>query len=214
MKLVKSDGGRSKYFRASNVGDCVVRAICNASERDYKSVYDAINALAKSERRGTRKRGVSSARDGVYKNTIKKCIEENLGFKWVSCMSIGSGCKVHLRADELPKGDLIVQVAKHLTCVRDGVLYDTYDCSAGGTRCVYGYWYNPYLPVARKLWEHVYGYTPTRKELSMAGCMEQHGLDVLGGKKCVWIWDNLGNKGVIDLDGNIYSEEMVNSVLH
>lgn len=30
--------------------------------------------------------------------------------------------------------------SKHLTCVKDRVLYDTYDCSRDGTRCVYGYW--------------------------------------------------------------------------
>jgi len=55
-------------------------------------------------------------------------------------MAIGQGCKVHLRAEELPPGRLVVQVSKHVTAVIDGVIYDTHDCSRGGTRCVYGLW--------------------------------------------------------------------------
>lgn len=36
MKFHYSDGGRSNYFKATNVGDCVTRAICNATGKDYK----------------------------------------------------------------------------------------------------------------------------------------------------------------------------------
>ena len=140
MKFIHSDGGRNKYFKASNVGDCVCRAICNATGEDYKKIYDLINELSKNERTGKRKRGTSNARSGVYKSTEKKIIEDILGWKWHSCMTIGSGCKVHLTDSELPNGNLIVRVSKHLTCVKNGILYDTYDCSRNGTRCVYGYW--------------------------------------------------------------------------
>ena len=64
----------------------------------------------------------------------------SLGFIWHPTMQIGSGCKVHLRADELPPGRLVVMVSKHSAAVIDGVLHDTHDCSRNGTRCVYGYW--------------------------------------------------------------------------
>lgn len=140
MELIYSTGGREKYFKKENVGDCVVRAICNATGLDYKEVYDNINLLAKEERITKRKKGISSARNGVYKSTWKKYLE-NLGWKWRSCMGIGTGCTTHLCEEELPKGTLIVQVSKHLTCVKNGILYDTYDCTRGGTRCVYGYYY-------------------------------------------------------------------------
>lgn len=139
MEFVNSDGGRSKYFKGS-AGDCVCRAICNATGKDYKEIYDYINELSKGERTGKRKRGISSARNGVYKDTTKKVIEDYLGWKWHPTMTIGSGCKIHLVENELPKGTLIVKLSKHMTCVKDGVLYDTYDCSREGTRCVYGYW--------------------------------------------------------------------------
>ena len=107
---------------------------------DYKEIYDKLNECAKSERIGTRKKKISTARNGVYKDTTRKVIEGYLGWKWHPVMGIGSGCTTHLRSDELPKGNIIVRVTKHLTCVKDGVLYDTYDCSRDGTRCVYGFW--------------------------------------------------------------------------
>lgn len=139
MELVVNDGGRSKYFKGS-AGDCVCRAICNATGKDYKEIYDFINELSQREKTTKRKKGKSSARNGVYKDTTKRIIEDYIGWKWHPTMTIGSGCKVHLKSDELPKGTLIVKTSKHLTCVKDGILYDTYDCSREGTRCVYGYW--------------------------------------------------------------------------
>lgn len=145
--FVYDDGGRSKYFKAKGVGDCVTRAICNATGKDYKEVYDAINRLAAKERRGTRKRGISNARNGVYKATERKYLE-SLGWKFVPTMSIGSGCTVHLDPEQLPMGVLIVRVSRHTTCMRNGVLYDTYDCSRDKTRCVYGYYY-PATPKAK-----------------------------------------------------------------
>lgn len=142
MEFIYSDGGRSKYFKAKDAGDCVTRAICNASGKDYLEVYNGLKELAKHERRGKRKSGsgISSVRNGVFKNTERKYIEEILGWKRHACCGIGVSNRVHLKESELPKGTLIVQVSRHLTCVKDGVIYDTYDCSREGTRMVYGYW--------------------------------------------------------------------------
>lgn len=139
MNWMFNDGGREAAGFKGKTGDCVCRAIAIAAERPYKEVYDLINQFAKSERTGTRKRGKSNARTGVYKNCIRK-VMEHYGFTWVPTMQIGSGAKVHLRADELPKGRLVVNVSKHSTAVIDGVINDTYDCSRDGTRCVYGYY--------------------------------------------------------------------------
>ena len=143
MEFVYNDGGRSKYFKAKNVGDCVTRAIANATGRDYKEVYDALNALAKSTKNTHKgKKLKSSARDGMYKKVYHKYLT-SIG--WVRCVTckVGEGVKMHLRAEELPKGNLIVEIARHLTNVRDGIIYDTYDCSDNGytdKRAVYAYW--------------------------------------------------------------------------
>jgi hypothetical protein len=139
MQFVYNDGGRSKYFTAQKVGDCGVRAICNATGKDYKEVYNAINRLAKTERTGVRKHSISNARNGVYRCTMHNYLS-SIGWEWCPTMTIGSGCQVHLNERELPEGTLILNLSGHFSCVKNGVLYDTYDCSRGGTRCVYGYW--------------------------------------------------------------------------
>lgn len=142
MEFVKATGGRELYFEKQNVRDCCTRAVANATGMDYLEVYKGINELAKRER--TSKRAKSSARNGVRATTIKKYIEEVLGWIWVPCMGIGTGCKVHLRKGELPEsGDYILNLSGHLSCWKNNKLYDTYDCSRDGTRCVYGYWRRP-----------------------------------------------------------------------
>ncbi len=44
---------------------------------------------------------------------------------------------MHLIKNELPPGKLIVQCARHLTSVIDGIINDTWDCP---DKCVYGYY--------------------------------------------------------------------------
>ena len=132
------DGGRQTAGYRGEAGDCVVRAIAIASGRSYQEVYDALNELVKRERprKGARR---FSSRAGVPKKIFHPYIL-GLGFRWVPCMRIGSGCAVHLQTDELPRGRLIVRLSRHLAAVIDGVLHDLGDCSRGGTRCVYGYY--------------------------------------------------------------------------
>jgi hypothetical protein len=80
----------------------------------------------------------------VFKRVAKKYIEEIVGWQWIATMSIGSGCRVHVKADELPNNDtIILNLSKHFACVKNGELYDIFDCSREGTRCVYGYWKAP-----------------------------------------------------------------------
>jgi hypothetical protein len=134
-----NDGGRADAGYKGTTGDCVVRAIAIGTERPYQTVYDELNALGKAERFTKRKRSRSSARTGVFGITIRKYLE-SLGWKFTPTMGIGTGCRVHLRAYELPSGRLIVSVSKHLVAVVDGVIRDNHDSTRDGTRCVYGYW--------------------------------------------------------------------------
>ena len=140
MKVVIDDGGRSAAGYEGQARDCVCRSIAIASGKPYAEVYAALNALAKSER--ARKGGRSSARTGVHRDTAHRYLE-GLGFSWVPTMAIGTGCRVHLREDELPPGRLVISLSRHCTAVIDGVVYDTHDPARGGTRCVYGYWRAP-----------------------------------------------------------------------
>jgi hypothetical protein len=143
MTFVFNDGGRAAAGFHGRAGDCVVRAIAIATGKPYREVYDALNALAATEKIGKRKKKKSNSRSGVYRQTYSRYLR-SLGWQWTPTMSIGSGCKVHLRACELARGTLIVRLSRHLTAVVDGELHDTHDCSRGGTRCVYGYFVQPY----------------------------------------------------------------------
>ena len=136
MELKKTDGGRAAAGYQGETGDCVVRAIAVALEKPYQEVYDALAALMSQERL-KRKRG--SPRNGVPRSTYERYLKSN-GWEFVPTMAIGSGCKVHLKAEELPKGRIICRVSKHLVAVIDGVMHDSHDPSRGGTRCVYGYY--------------------------------------------------------------------------
>ncbi len=140
MKWVYDDGGRSKYYQNQKANDCVCRALSISLEKDYKEIYNLINTYADEYRKTENKEDISHARTGVSKELTYKILTD-LGYKWIPKMFFGKGCTVHLRDGELPKkGNLIVSVSKHLTCVKDGVIYDTYDPSRKGKRCVYGYY--------------------------------------------------------------------------
>jgi len=140
MQFVFSDGGRrAAGFRRENVGDCVARSISIAMELPYMEVHSQLLEFAQLTERRARKSNPSS---GVFTRTYRKFIEER-GWVFTPTMAIGSGCRVHLRDGELPNGRLVVRLSRHLTAVIDGVIYDTYDPSRGGTRCVYGFYSKP-----------------------------------------------------------------------
>ena len=144
MKNYKyNDGGRKEAGFKGEARDCVCRAIVIASGRPYQEVYDRLAEGNASQRRskGQKTKLPKSARNGIYvKRKWFKNYMKELGFEWTATMQIGSGCKVHLKSDELPKGRLVCVVSRHYVSVIDGVINDTHDCSREGTRCVYGYW--------------------------------------------------------------------------
>lgn len=137
-----NDGGRELAGYKGKTGDCVTRAICIATNKPYQEVYDAIHEANKNFVSSTRKKlksKTTSPRSGAHKDAYRPYLE-SLGFKWTPTMKIGSGCTTHLKKEELPSGIIIAKVSKHLVCVVDGIINDTYDCSRAGKRCVYGYY--------------------------------------------------------------------------
>lgn len=125
-------------------GNCVAQAIHLATNIPYLEICQVIKEFGAKERKSKYQKHTSksSARTGVYKPTTRK-IMEHLGWTWTPTMGIGTGCQVHLRRDELPLGRLVVSVSRHITCVIDHVILDTYNPDRGGTRCIYGYWMEP-----------------------------------------------------------------------
>jgi len=132
MKFQYNDGGRAAAGYKGATRDCVARSMAIATQMGYEYCYDMVQTNCKDH-------GDGGARNGVPKK-VTRAMMEVLGWEWVPTMGIGTGCKVHLRDGELPMGRLMVSTSRHITAVIDGVIYDTYDPSRGGTRCVYGYW--------------------------------------------------------------------------
>lgn len=144
-----NDGGRRDAGYKGDSGDCVVRAIAIATGLPYKEIYAELFKRTVSHAKNRRdkyakelrsaRRSELSPRTGVHRKVYEPYLE-SLGWKWVATSGIGRGCKMRLTASELPVGTVILRVSQHLTCTLDGVLNDTYDCSRGGTRMVYGYY--------------------------------------------------------------------------
>lgn len=153
LDFVADDGGRMNSGFKGRAGDCVCRAVAIVSGRPYADVYarlaDGMGAQRKTSRTGKQPR---SARDGIHvKRKWFRDYMAELGLVWVPTMQIGSGCKVHLLAGELPPGKLVVALSGHYTAVIDGVIHDTSDPTRAtishengvdrmSHRCVYGYW--------------------------------------------------------------------------
>lgn len=135
-----NDGGRAAAGFRGSARDCVARSIAIAADIPYRDVYDALaDGTANQRRSSTTGKRSRSAGNGIY--TKRKWFKDymaSLGFKWTSCMGIGTGCTTHL--SDFGKGTYIAALSKHYTVVKDGVIHDTHDPSRDGTRCVYGYW--------------------------------------------------------------------------
>src|SRR5215469_12383667 len=109
---IYDDGGRSAAGFKGKAGDCVTRALSIATGISYLSVYEELHWLNKlyaaSHRdqvarriaRGGGRRG-TTPRNGIFNHVYRPYLER-LGWRWTPTMAIGSGCRVHLRADELP----------------------------------------------------------------------------------------------------------------
>ena len=140
--IVVNGLGKQKF-----VGDCVIRAISIACEIPYIDVQKEIQKRNKNFRETSWSReamNMKPKQDIGMNGSFRKVYEPyllSLGWKWQPTMGIGTGCKVHLKANELPGGRLICRVSKHLVAVIDGVIHDTYNPSRAETRCVYGYFY-------------------------------------------------------------------------
>lgn len=108
------------------VGDCVVRAISCAENKDYLETRRKLNAL---KRQWNKPSYTSTV---FIRKYLKDC--NYISFQaeaGQTRMTGGMFCITH------PEGTYLLKMAHHLTCCKDGVIYDTWDCS---DKCVYCAW--------------------------------------------------------------------------
>lgn len=136
MEFIKSQGGREKYFKRANVKDCVVRAICNATGEDYQKTYDGVRQCQEKFYRqmGVYKGKKVSPRNGVPQEVTKEYIEKELKWKWHPLKN------ANILDHKFGKSTYIVQMKKHLTCIKENKLYDSWDCQNKKDKTVLGYW--------------------------------------------------------------------------
>lgn len=134
MNLIFNDGGRGLAGRKGTAGDCCARSVSIVTGRDYATVWAELAELHHAQGLGR------TADRGIFCNPALHHYLAGLGMVWTSCMRIGTGCRVHMRANELPAGRLMLRLSRHYTAVIDHKIHDTADPSRAGTRCVYGFW--------------------------------------------------------------------------
>ena len=138
-EFILNDGGRAAAGYKGSAGDCGVRALSIVTGLDYAEVYKTVGEFCKLEKPSKTRRGKSSPRTGIHRVTFDK-IAEHYGLEWVGIMKVGQGVTVHVRADELPRGRMVLNLSRHFAAYCDGAVLDTHDPRRSGTRAVYGYW--------------------------------------------------------------------------
>lgn len=106
------------YYNANpyqrSVNDCTVRAISLATNTSWDSTYDTLSEYAKRQ-------GITFSEIDFLNGYLEDRFEQ---------FSPPAGTyKVQDFLDENVKGRFLVTMSGHITCVIDGVLYDTFDCS-------------------------------------------------------------------------------------
>ena len=134
--FIKNDGGRSAAgYKSTRVRDCVVRAVTIATNGNYKTIYDEVNAAGESFNGRKNSARIGMEFDALMSYMIQK------GFEYVP-MKLRGPMRVRLNELELAAGSVVVDVAGHAVACIDGVLHDSFDCRQikYGGRIVRGYW--------------------------------------------------------------------------
>lgn len=132
MTTATKTKSRNRYFQPNpnkndKVGDCVVRAMCKAVDRDWDTVFKVLCNIA------YRLKCMPNS-DMAWEEFLKKN-----GFAY-NKITVTKGSKrgtVAEFAEKNKQGTFVLKIANHLVTVVDGYYYDTWDC---GNKSLYGYW--------------------------------------------------------------------------
>jgi hypothetical protein len=123
MRFEYTDGGRSKYYSGFADGDCVTRAFSIGLNKSYLEIYELVNKISQIERKLPKikgfKRDYSSAKGGVYPHIIEK-LAKHFNLKKKNRKG---------KIKDIPNGKFLVITEEHIACIRNGILFDTHDCS-------------------------------------------------------------------------------------
>jgi len=125
------DGGRSAAGFKGSAGDCVTRAIAIAEFRDYNEVREELMAekrswMAKSRSRSAKKAKSASVRNGTEAKVYRPYLEKR-GWVRKTLVKFGDPSRKKMVPEEIPLGNVIVEIPKHVIAIKDHVVHDTFD---------------------------------------------------------------------------------------
>jgi hypothetical protein len=128
MEVIMSFEFLNLHPKGKNVRDCVKRALTFATGLTYQEVSLMLNRL--KEETNCKKFN----EDKNWKEYIKRLGYEKLSFQAIQGCNRMTG---ETFCEYYPSGTYLLRMAHHLTICKDGVIYDTWNCSE---KCVYNAW--------------------------------------------------------------------------
>lgn len=117
----KKDGTPLKW----NKNDCSVRAICAVTGLTWGAVFDYLAELAAQHY-------TMPNDDDIVEMVLKQYGFQRQGFKrGESKPTIDKFCDLH------PDGTFVVRVSGHIATIKDGQIWDTWDCGEWAVRSYY-----------------------------------------------------------------------------
>ena len=109
------------------VGDCVKRAITIATGKDYKEISRELNRFKKAH-------NADCFND--WRRNVEPYLKERLNAAKMSFPAVKGEPRMNGTrfCEYYPDGTYVLQMANHVVCCKNGILYDTWDCSE---KCVY-----------------------------------------------------------------------------
>lgn len=134
LEYTFNDGGRAEAGYVGDTGDCVVRAIAIAEQRDYEQVrrelmeYNRKYASTSRSRiaKKIQKRGATTRR-GNWDVVYRKMLADH-GWVRHSKIRVGDPARCYMVKSDIPPGRVILKVRKHVVACVDHVINDTFDC--------------------------------------------------------------------------------------
>ena len=102
--------------RGIHTGDCVIRAICKALDKEWEKVYMELTV-----------KGLEKAMWGDTNAVWEKYLKENRFEMHVLQDTCPDCYTIADFADDHPTGTFIVATGTHVVCVQDGNYFDTWD---------------------------------------------------------------------------------------
>lgn len=112
-----------------SVGDCVIRAVCMATQQDWETVYVALTL------EGYERCDLQSA-NHVWGSYLRKqgFVRDLIRDECEICYTVEDFAREH------PRGTYVLAISGHVVCVCDGNYYDSWD--SGAEVPIY-YWHRP-----------------------------------------------------------------------